>query len=79
MEKEDISPEELKNLDFSDIEDIVVSITIKGKSYAIRAKKGHEDKAKIDRCTALYYMLDNHKIALPSIDETLNSLKEESK
>lgn len=71
MKKETIDHSELGDFTFADIESVNVTVKIKGKNYAILPKKGSERSAKINRHSALYLMLDEHFIALPSIDETL--------
>ena len=75
MAKKTIDHSELGNFTFADIDEVTVTVKIKGKSYAILPKKGSERSAKINRHSALYLMLDEHYIALPSIDETLEFRK----
>lgn len=70
-EKNKIDHSELGDFTFNDIEEIFISVKIKGKSYAILPKKGCEAEAEINRKTTLYLMFDEHIIAVPSIDETV--------
>lgn len=75
MAKDTINHSELGNFTFADIEDIYVIVKIKGKSYAIMPKNGRDKDAELNRRTAIYFMFDEHYVALPSIDETLEFKK----
>ena len=60
---------ELKAIQFSDIEDIQMLVTVKGKTHILVAKPDQENDAEIAMDIALKLALDHHQIMDPSIDE----------
>ncbi|MFK5950179.1 MAG: hypothetical protein QM500_15550 [Methylococcales bacterium] len=74
MSKKKTNQNELANIAFTDIEDVNITVVIKGKTYAIAPKKGRGKDAMISRQTAFYLVLDEHFVVTPSIEETLEFL-----
>jgi hypothetical protein len=70
---------EPKSVLFSDIENIQMLVTVKGKSHLLVSKPNFETQSKIDMECALRLALDSHVIMDPSIDELEKMLKETTK
>ena len=66
---------EPKSILFSDIENIQMLVTVKGKSHLLVSKHNFEAQSKVDMQCALRLALDSHIIMDPSIDELEEKLK----
>lgn len=67
---------DINTITFSEIEDIQMLVTVKGKSHFLIEKPDMQSQAKVDMETALRLALDSHIIMDPSIDELREKLKE---
>lgn len=73
--KQKAKSEKPKAVLFSDIENIQMLITVKGKSHLLVSKLNFEAQSKVDMECALRLALDSHIIMDPSIDEFKELLK----
>lgn len=73
--KKEPKPILYNHIKISDIDNIQMLISIKGKDYILAPKKGQEKEAEIGMEISLQLALDNHVIVATSIQELEKLLK----